>query len=85
MPLGTSYWSYCHSILAYLNECGNEWRHEMIGLLLLVLLAGLFGYICYLVALKIGKDQAIAGIVGLLVFLLILFGGWGRVGGVTIF
>lgn len=57
----------------------------MIGLLLLILVAGLFAYICYLVALRIGKDQTIASIVGLLVFLLILFGGWGRVGGVSIF
>lgn len=54
----------------------------MIGLLLLILVAGLFGYIVYLVALRIGKDQTIASIVGLLVFLLLLFGGWGRVGGV---
>lgn len=57
----------------------------MIGLLLLILLGGLIGYICYLVALKISKDQTISSIVGLVVFLLILFGGWGRVGGVAIF
>jgi hypothetical protein len=54
----------------------------MIGLLLLILVGGLIGYVAYLVALKIGKDQTIASIVGLIVFLLILFGGWGRVGGV---
>lgn len=52
----------------------------MIGLLLLILLGGLIGYVAYLVALKVGKDQTIASIVGLVVFLLILFGGWGRVG-----
>lgn len=57
----------------------------MIGLLLLILIAGLFGYVVYLVALRIGKDQTIASIVGLVVFLLILFGGWGRVGGVLPF
>lgn len=57
----------------------------MIGLLLLILVAGLFAYIVYLVALRIGKDSTIASIVGLLVFLLILFGGWGRVGGVALF
>lgn len=57
----------------------------MIGLVILILVAGLLGYIVYLVALKIGKDQTIASIVGLVVFLLILFGGWGRVGGVPIF
>lgn len=54
----------------------------MIGLVILILIAGLLGYIVYLVALKIGKDVTIASIVGLVVFLLILFGGWGRVGGV---
>lgn len=55
----------------------------MIGLLLLILVAGLFGYVVYLVALKIGKDQTIAGLIGLIVFIAILFGGWGRVGGIT--
>lgn len=57
----------------------------MIGLVLLILFAGVIGYLVYLVALKIGEDVTIASIVGLLIFLLILFGGWGRVGGVTIF
>lgn len=57
----------------------------MIGLLLLILMAGLFGYIVYFVALRISKDPTLSGIVGLVVFLLILFGGWGRVGGVPIF
>lgn len=57
----------------------------MIGLVLLILLGGLIAYIVYLVALKIGQDQTIASIVALVVFLLILFGGWGRVGGVAIF
>lgn len=57
----------------------------MIGLVLLILFAGVIGYLVYLVALRIGKDQTIASIVGLLIFLLILFGGWGRVGGVSIF
>lgn len=57
----------------------------MIGLLLLILVAGLFGYICYVVAFKVGKDSTIAGLIGLVVFLLILFGGWGRVGGVLPF
>jgi hypothetical protein len=57
----------------------------MIGLLLLILVAGLFGYIVYVVAFRIGKDQTIAGLIGLIVFLLILFGGWGRVGGVLPF
>ena len=54
----------------------------MIGLLLLILVGGLIAYVAYLVALKIGKDATIASIIGLIVFLLILFGGWGRVGGV---
>lgn len=57
----------------------------MIGLVVLILVAGLLGYIVYLVALKIGKDQTIASIVGLVVFLLILFGGWGRTGGMVPF
>lgn len=57
----------------------------MIGLLLLILFAGVLGYICYLVAAKISKDATIASLVGLVVFLLILFGGWGRVGGVPLF
>lgn len=57
----------------------------MLGLLLLILFGALIGYLVYLVAFKIGKDQTIASIVGLVVFLLILFGGWGRVGGITIF
>lgn len=57
----------------------------MISLILLILFAGLIGYVCYLVALRIGKDATIASIVGLIVFLLILFGGWGRVGGVAFF
>jgi drug/metabolite transporter (DMT)-like permease len=52
----------------------------MIGLILLILVAGLLAYICYLVALKIGKDATIASIIGLIVFVLILFGGWGRTG-----
>jgi heme/copper-type cytochrome/quinol oxidase subunit 1 len=52
----------------------------MIGLLLLIIVAAIFGYIVYVVALKIGKDQTIASLIGLVVFLLILFGGWGRVG-----
>lgn len=57
----------------------------MIGLVLLILLGGLIAYIVYLVALKIGQDQTIASIIALVVFLLILFGGWGRVGGVALF
>jgi hypothetical protein len=57
----------------------------MIGLVLLILLGGLIGYITYLVALKISKDVTLSSIIGLVVFLLILFGGWGRVGGVPIF
>jgi hypothetical protein len=56
----------------------------MIGLVLLILVGGLIGYIVYLVALKISKDQTISSIVGLVVFLLILFGGWGRVGLLTL-
>jgi hypothetical protein len=56
----------------------------MIGLLLLILFAGVLGYLVYLVALKISHDSTIAGIIGLLVFLLILFGGWGRAGGTLI-
>lgn len=57
----------------------------MIGLVLLILFAGVIGYLVYLVALRIGKDSTIASIAGLLVFLLILFGGWGRVGGMPLF
>jgi hypothetical protein len=57
----------------------------VIGLLLLILVAGLFGYIVYLVALKVGKDVTIASIIGLIVFLLILFGGWGRAGSIFAF
>lgn len=57
----------------------------MIGLLLLILVGGLIGYIVYLVALKISKDQTISSIIGLVVFLLILFGGWSRVGGIPVF
>lgn len=57
----------------------------MIGFLVLILVAGVLGYIVYLVALRISKDATISGLVGLVVFLLILFGGWGRVGGVPIF
>jgi hypothetical protein len=57
----------------------------MIGLILLILVGGLIGYIVYLVALKISKDQTISSIIGLVVFLLILFGGWGRVGGINLF
>ena len=57
----------------------------MVGLLLLILFAGVVGYLVYLVALRIGKDATIASIIGLLIFILILFGGWGRVGGITIF
>jgi hypothetical protein len=57
----------------------------MIGLIMLILLGGLIGYITYLVALKISKDVTLSSIIGLVVFLLILFGGWGRVGGVPIF
>lgn len=52
----------------------------MIGLLLLILVAGLIAYIVYIVAFKIGKDQTIASLIGLVVFVLILFGGWGRTG-----
>lgn len=52
----------------------------MIGLLLLIVVGGLIAYIVYLVALKISKDQTLSSIVGLVVFLLILFGGWGRSG-----
>lgn len=57
----------------------------MIGLLLLILLAGLFGYLVYIVALRISKDITIASIVGIIVFIVILFGGWGRVGGMPLF
>jgi hypothetical protein len=57
----------------------------MIGLLLLIIVAAIFGYIVYIAALKISKDQTIASLIGLVVFLLILFGGWGRVGGVPLF
>jgi hypothetical protein len=57
----------------------------MIGLIMLILFGGLLGYIVYLVALKISKDATLSSIIGLVVFLLILFGGWGRVGGVPIF
>jgi hypothetical protein len=48
-------------------------------------LGGLIGYITYLVALKISKDVTLSSIIGLVVFVLILFGGWSRVGGVPIF
>jgi hypothetical protein len=57
----------------------------MIGLIMLILLGGLIGYITYLVALKISKDVTLSSIIGLVVFVLILFGGWSRVGGVPIF
>lgn len=52
----------------------------MISLLLLILFAGLIGYVVYLIALKISKDMTIASIIGLVVFLVIMFGGWGRYG-----
>jgi hypothetical protein len=52
---------------------------------MLILLGGLIGYITYLVALKISKDVTLSSIIGLVVFVLILFGGWSRVGGVPIF
>jgi len=55
----------------------------MIGLVLLILVAGLLGYLCYLIALRISHDATIASIVGIIVFVLLLFGGWGRVGGLT--
>ena len=55
----------------------------MLGLILLILVAGLLGYLCYLIAARISHDATIASIVGILVFVLILFGGWGRVGGIT--
>ena len=55
----------------------------MIGLVLLILVAGLLGYLCYLFALRISHDATIASIVGIIVFVLLLFGGWGRVGGIT--
>lgn len=55
----------------------------MIGLVLLILVAGLLGYLCYLIALRISKDVTIASILGIIVFVFILFGGWGRVGGIS--
>jgi hypothetical protein len=57
---------------------------KVIGLLLLILFAGVLGYLVYLVALKISHDSTIAGIIGLVVFLLILLGGWGRAGGAIV-
>lgn len=46
------------------------------GIIIGVILAAIVGYICYLIALAVPFLAAFATIIGLAVFLLVLFGGY---------
>ena len=59
--------------------CADAEHEPMIDLIVLLLVAGVVAYVGYLVVIHLVKQSpGIAGIVALVLFLIILLGGWGR-------